>query len=221
MIYGVDEQGGKVRANRGGLAWCPTCGERLIPKCGRIVTHHWAHPGEDCDPWREQETEWHRYWKGLVRAECAEITIEKNGQKHRADIVTRKGMVIELQHSTLGVEKIEQRETFYGRMIWLFDVAACRPQPKYHPQYYGGRVPVNEAAIRLCLRPNEKGYHTFRWYHPRKSLAHTTAETYLDVGRNEIFRLMKMGTNTPCGGWGYLKPAQAFVEWLQKACSAG
>ena len=195
------------------------CGEELIPKCGRIVTHHWAHKGKDCDPWREAETEWHRYWKSLVPASCVEVTIEKNGERHRADIVTPKGTVVELQHSTLGVDKIEQREKFYGRMIWLFDVREARPDPKYDPRWYSGKIPINLVAIRLRLRKNEKGYHTFRWYHPRKSIAYASAETYLDVGRNEVFRVRKMGKNTPCGGWGDLRPVDVFVAWLQKTCS--
>jgi competence protein CoiA len=195
------------------------CGERLIAKCGRIVTHHWAHKGKDCDPWREPETEWHRYWKSLVPASCVEVTIQKNGEKHRADIVTPKGTVVELQRSTLGVDKIEQREEFYGRMIWLFDVREARPAARYHPEWYSGQIPTNETAIRLRLRKKEKGYHTFRWHHSRKSVAHTGAETYLDVGRGEVFRLMKMAKTTPCGGWGYLKPADVFVAWLQRTCA--
>lgn len=30
---------------------------------------------------------------------------------------------------------------------------------------------------------------------------------------------MKMGKTTPCGGWGYLKPKEVFVAWLQKTCA--
>jgi hypothetical protein len=42
----------------------------------------------------------------------------------------------------------------------------------------------------------------------------------LDVGRGEVFRLMKMGTTTPCGGWGRLKPKAVFEHWLKTACGA-
>lgn len=219
MIYAVDPSGNKMRATRGASGRCPTCAEDLIPKCGRILTHHWAHRGQDCDSWREPETEWHRYWKSLVPADCVEVTIQRNGETHRADILTRKGRVIELQHSALGIEKIEEREAFYRSMTWLFDVAQCRPEPIYHEEFYNGRIPVNQAQIRLSLRPHEKAYHTFRWYHPRKSIAFTTAPTYLDVGRDEIFHLVKMSRATPCGGWGRLKHRDVFTSWLQKACA--
>lgn len=218
MIYAVSETGERIRAARGVVGRCGMCEVQLIPKCGRIVTHHWAHKGKDCDPWREPETEWHRYWKSLIPESCVEVTMQKSGQKHRADIVTPKGIVIELQHSALGVEKIEEREDFYGAVIWLFDVRAARPEPLYDPQWHHGKIPINSGAIRLSLRP-KTDYHTFRWYHPRKSIAYTNRETYLDAGRGEVFHVKKMGKTTPCGGWGYLKPKEVFVAWLQKTCS--
>ena len=218
MIYALSKDGQKIRATPGTCGYCDMCGQSLIAKCGEIVTAHWAHRGKDCDPWREPETEWHRYWKTLAPKDRVEVAIVKNGERHRADIVTRGGKVVELQHSALGVNKIREREAFYTRLIWLFDVRAARPEPKYHPQYYGGRIPINMTAIRLRLREKED-YHTFRWYHPRKSVAYTTAPTYLDVGRGEIFHLKKMGFNTPCGGWGVLKPKEAFVAWLRRSCA--
>jgi hypothetical protein len=40
---------------------------------------------------------------------------------HRADLLGNGGIVIELQHSPIGPDEIEQREEFYGDMLWLFD----------------------------------------------------------------------------------------------------
>ena len=42
-------------------------------------------------------------------------------QPHRADIMGNGGLVVELQHSSISPEEIQQREAFYGNMIWLFD----------------------------------------------------------------------------------------------------
>ena len=214
MLFAVDQDGQKIPATPKAEGWCSMCEEKLIPKCGRIVTHHWAHRGEDCDPWREPETEWHRYWKSLVPPEYSEVTIPKNGILHRADIVTRNGVVIELQHSPLGVDEIEDREAFYGQMIWLFDVRDCRPQSVLGSdgEYYD--LPDHAKQIRLRLRPKE-GYHTFRWTHPRKSIAYAQSPKHLDVGSGEVFELKKMSKETPCGGWGYLKPLAAFEGWLK------
>ncbi len=218
MIYALNKNGRKVKAKSGLKACCPTCNEKLIPKCGRIIVHHWAHPGEDCDSWHEHETDWHRYWKSIVPADCVEVTIEKDGQKHRADIVTRKGTVIELQHSSISVSDIEKREEFYGQMMWLFDVRDCCGEP-YYIEYEGEKHLTYQKDIRLRLRPKD-GHHTFRWCHARKSIAFAKAHVYLDVGGDEIFGLKKMYVEKKCAGWGIMKPKAFFEDWLKKECKA-
>lgn len=215
MLFAFDRDGQKIPATSRAEGWCSMCNEKLIPKCGRIVTHHWAHRGEDCDLWREPETEWHRYWKRLVPPEYSEVTIERNGARHRADIVTKSGIVIELQHSPLAVGEIAEREAFYGKMIWLFDVRACRPTHDVN----GTLLPSHAKEIRLRLRQKDS-YHTFRWVYPRKSIAYTQSLTYLDVGSDEIFRLRKMSKETPCGGWGNLESRGVFENWLRRQCGA-
>jgi ssDNA-binding Zn-finger/Zn-ribbon topoisomerase 1 len=43
---------------------CTGCGGEMVAKCGRVKVWHWAHKGAPpCDPWWENETEWHREWK--------------------------------------------------------------------------------------------------------------------------------------------------------------
>lgn len=40
---------------------CKCYGSPTIPKCGELKIWHWAHSGKRmCDPWWENETEWHR-----------------------------------------------------------------------------------------------------------------------------------------------------------------
>lgn len=218
MLFAVDQDRQKISATPKTEGWCPMCKEKLIPKCGRVVTHHWAHRGEDCDSWREPETEWHRYWKRLVPPEYSEVMIERNGARHRADILTKGGIVIELQHSPLAVDEIAEREAFYGKMIWLFDVRACRPAHSEN----GIRLPGHAKEIRLRLRPKEgrEGFHTFRWVHPRRSIAYAQSPTYLDIGSDEIFKLEWMSNDTPCGGKGIIKPQETFESWLRRQCGA-
>ncbi|WP_425595275.1 competence protein CoiA family protein [Pseudophaeobacter arcticus] len=39
---------------------CPYCGSEMIARCGQVKVHHWAHKStENCDPWWENETNWH------------------------------------------------------------------------------------------------------------------------------------------------------------------
>lgn len=109
--------GERITASPSALARCPQCKDPVIPKCGQIVVHHWAHmSGTDCDPWSEPETLWHRHWKSFGHQ--TEVTIVG----HRADVITSSGLIVELQHSGISVEEIQQRELSYGQNLrWLFD----------------------------------------------------------------------------------------------------
>lgn len=101
-----------------GRGVCSCCGGVLIAKCGKIVTHHWAHESkDDCDSWSEPIGPWHLWWQGMVRTDSIEIA----RGPHRADIVGNDGVVVELQHSSISAEDIAAREAFYGNMVWLFD----------------------------------------------------------------------------------------------------
>ena len=95
----------------------------MVAKCGPRVVHHWAHASRrNCDPWWENETDWHREWKNRFPAECRERShTAPNGEIHRADIKTPTGIVIEVQHSTMTDEERESRESFYKNLLWILD----------------------------------------------------------------------------------------------------
>ena len=102
---------------------CPDCGSAMVSKCGPRVIHHWAHASrKNCDPWWENETDWHREWKSHFPEDCREVShTAPDGEVHRADIKTPTGIVIEVQHSTMSDEERESRESFYGNLIWILD----------------------------------------------------------------------------------------------------
>ena len=107
-------------------AVCPICGELVIPKCGKIKMHHWAHKtSQNCDPWWENETEWHRKWKDHFPEVFQEYLMVDSvtGEKHIADIRTDKGFVIEFQHSSIKPKEKEAREAFYKNMVWVVDAS--------------------------------------------------------------------------------------------------
>jgi competence protein CoiA len=115
--------GERVTAIPGASANCPACGAVMLPKCGPRVMHHWAHGGRrNCDPWWENETEWHREWKDLFPIECREVMhVAPDGEIHRADIKTPTGIYIEVQHSPMSdIERIS-RERFYENLVWIVD----------------------------------------------------------------------------------------------------
>ncbi len=131
----------KVEAFPKGRGSCPICNASMIAKCGKRNIDHWAHDKrENCDPWWENETEWHRKWKNLFPVECREVThIADDGEVHRADIKTRTNIIIEVQHSNITDEERISREKFYKNLIWIidgkpfkdnFDIYHMLPNPK-------------------------------------------------------------------------------------------
>lgn len=115
--------GQRQEAQSGLSGFCPACGSLMVPKCGDVRIHHWAHTGKhNCDHWWEPETEWHRGWKNMFPEEWQEfIQTAESGEKHIADVMTDQGWVIEFQHSKIDPAERKARETFYKKMIWIVD----------------------------------------------------------------------------------------------------
>ena len=189
MIYAVAEDGTKIRPSYSGQrAKCPGCDGDVVARCGRIVIDHWAHlSGVECDSWSESMSLWHLNWQVYLIGQGADVEakIEKDGKMHKADARMKSGLIVELQHSHLSVEEIEERESFYEKMVWVFDARRAFSRK------------------RLDLRPGDNRY-TFRWKHPRKSIAFAKCPVRLDLGGGKIFQLKKMYPDPPCGGYGKL-----------------
>lgn len=191
--------GERVEAEPGATATCPCCDAIVIPKCGQVVSWHWAHKGADCDSWAEGESAWHSSWKAEWPSECREVVIGP----HRADVCVAHRVVIELQHSHLSVEEIAEREAFYksavGKVVWLWDV----------------REPFESGRLKIKPRAD---YYTFRWSHARRTIAACTGPVYWDLGNGRVFFAAKMhnherddagrvawGTKfEPFAGWGHV-----------------
>ncbi|KQU72436.1 CoiA-like domain protein [Aminobacter sp. DSM 101952] len=122
MQYAIVESE-RREATSGARGMCATCGAAMVAKCGPRIIHHWAHVSRrDCDPWWENETVWHREWKGLFPVECREIHhVAPNGEIHRADIKTASGIYVEVQHSSMTDAERHSREAFYQNLVWVID----------------------------------------------------------------------------------------------------
>lgn len=113
----------RLEAFAGGKGICAMCGADMIAKCGNRIIHHWAHAHkQNCDPWWENETQWHRNWKNFFPEEWREVThLAPSGEIHRADVKTSNGIIIEFQHSAISNSERIAREEFYGNLIWVID----------------------------------------------------------------------------------------------------
>jgi hypothetical protein len=168
-----------------------------VAKCGDIVVWHWSHRADECDPWYEPESDWHLQKKLAFPPEWQEVVVGN----HRADVKTPT-IVIELQASSLAPEEITERESFYGRMVWV--------------------LRGSDFWDSLNFRQRD-GFVSFRWKWPRKSWWFATKPVYIcpngstwdgraqendwdqsmirDLGRS-MFLIKKLHHETPCGGWG-------------------
>ncbi len=193
MFYANDEFGKKIKPSSSGqMAFCGSCGESVVGKCGEIVPWYWSHvAGTDCDSWAEPITEWHAIWQDILEGEESaniEVPIERNGYMHRADAVLKGGTIIELQHSAISPAEIREREIFYGvQLIWIFDIQEAYEKERF--EFKKERSPTKR---------------TFRWKHPKMSIAFARRKVYLDLGNDWLLYLLKMYPDTPCGGIGEL-----------------
>lgn len=125
MRYAIID-GERTEASPGERGLCPGCENQVLAKCGPMVAWHWSHaPARHCDPWWENETDWHRTWKGYFPAEWQEVfhVDSETGERHIADVKTPAGMVLEFQHSPMELDELQSRESFYGDMLWVVDGA--------------------------------------------------------------------------------------------------
>lgn len=207
MFLAVAPDGERIEAAPNLSATCPCCDEPVIPKCGDIVSWHWAHQRDsECDPWAEPDTAWHRSWQDLVPPERREVVMGP----HRADIVTPDGLVVEIQSKSLSGEEIAEREAFYGRMLWIAD---CRlPVAKWK---------IGNGHTGLDIRPHE-GYASFRWRHARKWVSLPTKRVYLDCGKHiGLLELRKFYPGPPCGGWGIIRSYEWMAELMNRDHNPG
>jgi hypothetical protein len=122
MLFAFDDNYQRISPQKGISAICPICKEEVVSVCGDINIHHWRHLNTiNCDPWIEPETEWHRHWKSQFPKNWQEVVIDLNNERHRADIQTSSGLVLELQNSSISNRTIQERENFYENMIWLIN----------------------------------------------------------------------------------------------------
>lgn len=194
-MYAQAPDGERIEALPTARGICPACGGVLIPKCGEINVWHWAHKSLiDCDPWYESETDWHLSWKRLMQPERCEVVIGP----HRADIVGNGNRVIELQHSPISVGEIRERETFYGDMVWLFDMREAFENKNIILWF-----PVEGVEFPYT-------FNNLHWKRPRKSILYCRKPVCLDFGVY-IYQVTRWATKGRCAE-GIISNRNQFIE---------
>jgi competence protein CoiA len=131
------------------LGKCPACDHPMVAKCGDLRVRHWAHRGKRiCDPWWENEGEWHRAWKAEFPDAWQEIVHgADNGTKHIADVKTEHGWVIELQHSRISPEERRSRDVFYRQLVWVVDGTSRKRDANQFARAWSDGTPIGKALF--------------------------------------------------------------------------
>ena len=235
MMYAETAEG-RVEAAPGLAGTCPSCGHPCRPKCGKLITWHWAHYARaDCDPWSEPMTEWHLGWQRAVPSERREVVMGP----HRADILTASGGVVEIQHSTIPVDTITEREEFYGQqMAWIFDatqaaitISAVPPMLVNTPcgcaDEHCFEIWLPPGTACQCQHEGCTGYMRerqwkpfrdvwFQWKRTRASLVACRRPVFLDLGNGTVLRIRPYPAFTPATGMpGALYTRMSVEGWLR------
>ncbi len=188
---------------------CSSCKGDVVAKCGKFVGWHWAHKARThCDKWWEAETEWHRAWKNRFPDDWQETPLvdQATGELHIADVRTPSGLVLEFQRSTIALEEVRARESFYRRMVWVVD--GCKGDAdKFN--FSNGRG-----------RPNTDGLARFRWFGRGSLFArwHTTTPVFIDFGDHGFWRIMRFDPTTKEGMAGIVD-RQLFADLVVSGAS--
>lgn len=151
--------GEKSEATKGAKGSCPSCNSELVAKCGEFKVNHWAHKGSrNCDPWWENETDWHRSWKDSFPKEWQEIvhTNEESGEKHIADVKTESDWVIEFQHSPINSEERLSRNSFYPKLVWVIDgIRRLKDKPKFYQTLEENSIRSDVPRLKRIISPDD------------------------------------------------------------------
>ena len=129
MLIAINKTGNRILsqdATKDEKYFYPICNGEMILKSGEINITHFAHKNNECkDDWNYDMSEWHKNKQSYFDERFQEVIVEKNGIKHRADVL-KDGIVIEFQHSSISAEEFNERNKFYisagYKVVWVFDL---------------------------------------------------------------------------------------------------
>jgi ssDNA-binding Zn-finger/Zn-ribbon topoisomerase 1 len=208
MKYAIVD-GNKTEASPKAKGICPHCHSEMIAKCGRVNVWHWAHKGNPiCDPWWENETEWHRDWKNQFPKEWQEISHidPASGEQHIADVKNPFGLVIEFQHSTMRPEERISRENFYKTMVWVVDGTRGELDENYFNMGLSGPIQRKPLSYQVTWWGRSRLLHNW---------CNSKVKVYIDFGKDVLWRLILFNETKKVAAVGPL-PKSSFIEDCHK-----
>lgn len=205
---------------------CPQCHDQVTPKCGETVAWHWAHkPDNECDyesrSWAE--TTWHQEWKSHARPENREVTLTRDGQTRRADIIVPGTPTIdghehdvscEIQYSPIDDETIISREQFWTHIRWIFYAAERDITVDFDRNYRMSPYTIRMRPWHQLVTALAGHQHPNHMVTKRVLGSTPTGAVYLDFGGREIFAIERINTR---GTWasGDMIDRHAVQTWIK------
>lgn len=183
----------RVEPKKGMRGICACCGGELIAKCGQFKMHHWAHKDlKSCDPWWENESDWHRKWKSYFPVEQQEVVFsnEATKERHISDVHSSRGVVLEFQSYSISPEEMKARETFYPRLVWVVNGL----KNEFDKFYFKQSIVETD--------PSDAILKSIRWFGRSKLFAKwssSTTHVYFDFGTDIVWHLVRFDTKTKTG----------------------
>lgn len=215
MIYAKTKLGERVAsysAKKGEEYFCPSCGEMVILKKGKVNIDHFAHKSlNDCDIFTSDMSEWHLNWQEKFPAENREVVIKhifkssdafiknygldiEREYIHRADVCINN-YVVEFQHSTITKDEFMKRNYFYAqagyKVIWIFD---------FIDEYLNNKMECYDEWIK----GNDNG-GKFKWSNPPRFISSISPQRNKTI--KLIFQTAEENPNT-----GYLEMVTWAIE---------
>lgn len=159
--------GQRAEPTKGAKGTCEVCGSEMIAKICKDKIDHWAHKSkQDCDPWWENETLWHREWKNCFDSEWQEVVHKDDatGEIHKADVTTPFGWTIEFQHSHMNDEERESRNKFYKKIAWVVDGTKRKTDIKQFNDLFSSHVKISSKNPTYAINPNNKNRLLAEWH---------------------------------------------------------
>ncbi len=229
MILAKSSAGDLIRASAGVEAYCPGCETQVRAKCGQIIVAHFAHFKTNQECTYGPESAWHLRWKDHALSMGWDVEVPlvgPDGTKHRADIVTDRGNVIELQHTPLSLEKIQARERAYGvdRLMWIYDAIhifgrkplSSNPVGELTDRITAGKRWNDGGGLRIKHGPKSMTFHEapIYWHLDRPPGAQGLWKVELDIsgtyGSRRVIGLYNIVTEQ----WRRWLPPPPLPEWL-------
>lgn len=186
--------GNRAEPTKNSRGICQCCGSEVISKCGQFKVHHWAHKDKSkCDPWWENESEWHRKWKSNFPENWQERLFKdpETQERHIADVYSEpKDVAIEFQSYQLKPDELLSRENFYKNLVWVV---------------HGHKNESDQIYFNMSMHKphtSDPSLHKITWFGRSKLFerwSYCKKKVYIDFGGDVLWHLIEFNSSTKIG----------------------